>query len=170
MTVRISGVVKESIVDGPGIRAAIFLQGCPHHCAGCHNPQTHDPCGGTEYELEAFVQPILQNPLLDGVTLTGGEPFSQAPAAARIARMAREKGLNVWTYTGYTFEELVGAGKPEWLSLLKETDVLIDGRFELDQKTLDKPFVGSRNQRIIDLSHLETDESLRKFVPEEAGL
>lgn len=149
MTARISGIVQESIVDGPGMRATIFFQGCPHKCAGCHNPQTHDPEGGSVQELDILLEPILGNPILDGITLSGGEPFFQAEAAAEIARRAHAAGLNVWTYTGYTFEELLASDTPGWQSLLRETDILVDGRFLQSQKTLDKPFVGSKNQRLI---------------------
>ncbi len=149
MTARISGVIQESIVDGPGMRATVFFQGCPHHCEGCHNPQTHDPSGGTEKEVSEILKPILENIILDGVTLSGGEPFMQAEAALEIAKAAHSNGLSVWTYTGYTFEQITASANETWKELLNETDVLVDGRFVKSQKTLDKPFVGSKNQRLV---------------------
>jgi len=152
MIARISGVIQESIVDGPGMRATVFFQGCPHHCEGCHNPQTHDPAGGTEQEISELLKPVLENILLDGVTLSGGEPFMQADAALEVAKAAHENGLSVWTYTGYTFEEIAASNNPVWQALLNETDVLVDGKFIKSQKTLDKPFVGSKNQRLVDVS------------------
>jgi len=125
---RIAGVVKESIVDGPGIRFTVFAQGCKHNCPGCHNLHTHDFSGGTVVSVESLVEQIKKNPLLDGVTLSGGEPFEQAESLAVLARRVHELKLNVMTYTGYTFEEICGnsKGNPGWESLLNETDILVD--------------------------------------------
>ena len=150
---RIAGTVQDSIVDGPGFRFVLFTQGCPHHCEGCQNPQTHDPAGGTEVTTEEIIGQILSNPLTDGVTFSGGEPFEQAADCAVIARQAREQGLNVWTYTGYTFEQLAEKMKTDrgTEELLALTDVLVDGRFVLAQKSFDGPWRGSRNQRLIDV-------------------
>ena len=153
---RISAIVKESIVDGPGLRYVVFVQGCPHRCAGCHNPGTHDAAGGTEIsaaELAADLrQAIDDNPLLQGVTLSGGEPFLYADELADFAERAREMGLDIWTYTGYTLRELAEPGQNKALGiarLISLTDVLVDGRFEAAERTLEMRFVGSRNQRII---------------------
>ncbi len=150
---RIAGTVQDSIVDGPGFRFVLFTQGCPHHCVGCQNPQTHDPAGGTELSVEEVVQQLLSNPLTDGITFSGGEPFEQAADCAAVAREARKQGLNVWTYTGYTFEQLADRTKTEagTEELLNLTDVLVDGRFVLAQKSFDVPWRGSRNQRLIDV-------------------
>ena len=150
---RIAGTVQDSIVDGPGFRFVLFTQGCPHHCEGCQNPQTHDPEGGTEISVEEIVRQLLSNPLTDGITFSGGEPFEQAADCALIAGKAREHGLNVWTYTGYTFERLVEKMKTDrgTEELLKLTDVLVDGRFVLAEKSFDVPWRGSRNQRLIDV-------------------
>lgn len=150
MNIRIAGLVNDSIVDGPGFRFTVFTQGCPHHCPGCHNPQTHDFAAGNDADTEEIIAKFRKNPLLDGITLSGGEPFCQAEACTEIAKAAKESGLNVWCYSGYTFEELV-SGKEEWLFLLQEVDVLVDGRFELENRTLDCRFRGSRNQRLIDV-------------------
>ncbi len=150
---RIAGTVQDSIVDGPGFRFVLFTQGCPHHCVGCQNPQTHDPAGGTELSVEEVVQQLLSNPLTDGITFSGGEPFEQAADCAAVAREARKQGLNVWTYTGYTFEQLADRMKTDAVTeeLLNLTDVLVDGRFVLAQKSFDVPWRGSRNQRLIDV-------------------
>lgn len=150
MNIRIAGLVNDSIVDGPGFRFTVFTQGCPHRCPGCHNPQTHDFAGGKDAQTDEIISKIRNNPLLDGVTLSGGEPFSQSKACAEIARAAKQLGLNVWSYSGYAFEELV-SGKEEWLELLRELDVLVDGKFEIEKRTLECRFRGSWNQRLIDV-------------------
>ena len=150
MRIRLAGLVNDSIVDGPGLRLAIFTQGCPHHCPECHNPQSHDPEGGEWHDTEELVALAAENILLDGITLTGGEPFGQPEACADLARRAHNAGLNIWCYTGYVFEDLL-TGKEEWRALLENIDVLVDGPFLRAQKTLDKRFRGSANQRIIDV-------------------
>ena len=152
-TVRIAGIIEESIVDGPGIRMVIFAQGCPHRCKGCHNPETHDFEGGYLMSLEDIVQLPSRNPLLDGVTFSGGEPFSQAKAFSMLGRRFKDLGLDIMTYTGYTYEFLLENSKETsaWKQLLDVTDVLVDGKFEIEKKNLLLPFRGSENQRIIDL-------------------
>lgn len=150
MNIRVSGIVNDSIVDGPGLRMTIFTQGCPHHCLGCHNPQSHDFEGGELREIRDIVDMARDNILLDGITLSGGEPFAQAEACAVIAGEMHKIGLNVWCYTGYTFEQLIKGGEG-WRALLENIDVLVDGPFILDQKTFDAKFRGSSNQRILDI-------------------
>ncbi|NMA84411.1 MAG: anaerobic ribonucleoside-triphosphate reductase activating protein [Epulopiscium sp.] len=152
-TIRIAGIVKESIVDGPGIRFVIFTQGCLHHCMGCHNPQTHDLCGGYEIKIDDIKKMIEANPLLDGITISGGEPFLQAEKAVLLADFAHSLGLSVMTYTGYQFEELLAHmnQNPGWQDLLYATDTLVDGKFDITKKNLLLPFRGSTNQRIIDV-------------------
>lgn len=149
MEIRIAGLVNDSIVDGPGFRLAVFTQGCPHNCEGCHNPETHDFSGGRLMDTADIVKIMQDNPLLDGMTLTGGDPFCQPEAGAELARRAHESGLNVWAYSGWTYEEI--AADPEMSKMLKEIDVLVDGPFVLAQRTLDKRFMGSKNQRAIDV-------------------
>lgn len=152
-TVRISGIVKESIVDGPGIRLVVFAQGCRHNCPGCHNPQTHSFDGGKIVNISEILEMIDRNPLLDGITLSGGEPFEQAEAFAVLAEKVKEKGLNVMTYTGYTFEEIKEnlSSMAGWERLLKASDILVDGRFIQEERDLSLKFRGSRNQRVIDV-------------------
>lgn len=153
-TMRIYGVVTDSIVDGPGYRTAVFAQGCPHHCPGCHNPESHDPNGGTDWTLDAVEAKFTGNPLLDGITLTGGEPFEQPAACAELARRAHEKGLNVWTFSGYLYEKLLEKAKADHAVklLLERTDVLVEGPFLLAERSLELLYKGSKNQRTIDMN------------------
>jgi len=156
MKIRIFGLANDSIVDGPGLRLAVFTQGCPHHCEGCHNPESHAFDKGELRDTEEILTMARDNFLLDGITLSGGEPFCQPEACAAIAKGAHAAGLNVWCYTGYTYDELV-SGKKEWRELLENVDMLVDGRFVLSERSLEVRFRGSRNQRIIDVP-----ESLRQ--------
>ena len=151
MRISLSGVTGDSIVDGPGLRLTIFTQGCLHHCPGCHNPQTHDPEGGSWADTEDILAAAAENPLLDGITLSGGDPFLQPVPCLALAEGAHKIGLNVWTYTGYTWEALLEENDAEKLALLKETDVLVDGPFLLAERSLELRFCGSRNQRVIDV-------------------
>lgn len=168
MDIRIAGTVNDSIVDGKGFRFTIFTQGCPHRCKGCHNPQTHDFSGGSIISCEELLCKIKSNPLLDGVTFSGGEPFCQAAALAELAREIHSiGGLDIVVYTGYTFEELVSGfdENPDWKRLMEETDILIDGRFEESLKSYDIKFRGSTNQR-----YLDAKESLGQNMPVNAEL
>lgn len=146
---RIAGMKHDSIVDGPGLRFVVFLQGCEHKCPGCWNPATHDAGGGVDFPMEELVEQMLSNPLTDGLTLSGGEPFGQAADCAVLAREARKGGLNVWCWTGFTFEDLLTQADPDRMALLREVDVLVDGPFLITERTLDLPWRGSRNQRLI---------------------
>lgn len=150
---RLAGVIRESIVDGPGIRMVVFAQGCPHHCKGCHNPETHDPAGGYDSTVGNLLREAKKNPLLKGLTLSGGDPFFQANGFAKLARAAHEAGYNIITYTGYTFEELLAGFEAHegWEALLRETDILVDGKFVLEERSLSLQFRGSKNQRVIDV-------------------
>lgn len=172
MTLRIAGTVNDSIVDGEGLRYTIFVQGCPHHCNGCHNPQTHSFSGGKEVTVDELYERILRNPLLDGVTFSGGEPFCQAEALSQLGRKIKDFGLTVWCYSGWTFEELLERGKQDKavMDLLQTIDILVDGRFEIDQKTLSLPFRGSRNQKIIDVpASLQRGECVVSSIGESYG-
>lgn len=152
---RIAGIEEESIVDGPGIRLVVFTQGCSHKCKGCHNPKTHNYAGGYDMDINDIINMVKSNPLLDGITISGGEPFEQALYASQLAKKVKELGLNVITYTGYTFEEIMSnlINNDGYRELLLETDILIDGRFEITQRDLTLPFRGSSNQRIIDVKN-----------------
>jgi anaerobic ribonucleoside-triphosphate reductase activating protein len=149
-TIRISGLVPESIVDGPGIRFVLFTQGCERNCPGCHNPATHDKNGGFDMSISQILSEIKKNPLIDGVTFSGGEPFLQTFPLINLAREIKKLGLNLIVYSGYTVKELESIdGAKELLDL---ADVLIDGAFMEEEKSLEIPFRGSRNQQIIKLT------------------
>ncbi|MBZ4654130.1 MAG: Ribonucleotide reductase of class (anaerobic), activating protein [Peptococcaceae bacterium] len=150
---RLSGIIPESVVDGPGVRFVVFTQGCPHHCPGCHNPETWDPSGGKEMTLKEILKLIkkkLKN--IRGITLSGGDPFLQAAEMAALAREAKKLGLDVVTYTGYTYEELLAIDGPGFKELLEVTDILVDGPFLIQYRDIGLAYRGSSNQRVIDLA------------------
>lgn len=149
MKLRIADMVNDSIVDGPGLRLTVFVQGCPHGCKGCHNPETHSTSGGRLIDSEEIMEIVKKNTLLDGITFSGGEPFMQSEALAALAKQIKSLGLNVITYTGFLFEDLIKDEKKRLL--LEASDYIIDGRFEEDKKSLALVFRGSSNQRIIDV-------------------
>ena len=146
----LSGIVNDSIVDGPGIRVSIFCQGCPHHCPGCHNPETWEFGCGTPVSAEQILEVVRANPLCRGVTFSGGEPFVQAEEFAQLAVLLKQHGYEVASYSGYTFEQLL-SGTPGQRKLLETIDVLIDGPFRLEEKSLELMFRGSTNQRILNV-------------------
>lgn len=147
----VAGCVTDSIVDGPGLRFAVFFQGCPHHCPGCHNPETWPFEGGTPFTPAQLLELAQKSPLCRGVTLSGGEPFAQAgPELLEFVRLCRAAGLEVASYTGYTFEQLA-AGTPWQQALLQNLDILIDGPFIAGECSLELRFRGSRNQRILNV-------------------
>ena len=152
-TLRVAGVVENSFTDGPGVRFALFVQGCPHHWPGCHNPQTHDFAGGSETTVGALLAALDEDPLVSGLTLSGGEPFCQAAACAELARAAHARGKDVWTWSGWTYEQLreQAEREPEVAELLRQTDVLVDGPFIEAQRDLDLEWRGSANQRVLEL-------------------
>jgi anaerobic ribonucleoside-triphosphate reductase activating protein len=152
MLLRLAGAIQpDSILDGEGIRTVIWFQGCLHKCPGCHNPETHDLNGGQLFDIEDIKKEISELKYQSGITLSGGDPFYQSASATELAKFAHAHGLNVWTYTGFTFEELLELNDKDKLELLKNTDVLVDGRFEISLKSFECKFRGSKNQRIIDV-------------------
>lgn len=150
---RIAGIEPESFVDGPGIRLTVFTQGCHHNCPGCQNPQTHDFNGGHFIEIEEILEMIDENPLLDGVTFSGGDPMDQAAALLPLAREIKERGMNLVIFTGYTYEYLQQHWNEntDFLELLSFADMLVDGPFIMAKKSMDVKFRGSYNQRLIDV-------------------
>lgn len=148
-----STIQTDSIVDGEGIRSVIWTQGCIHNCMGCHNPETHSFCNGVLIDIEDLKKSISNLEGQDGVTFSGGDPMEQAQACSELAEYCKENGLNVWCYTGYTFEELIKKSKfvPAISQFLKQIDVLVDGKFIIEQKSYDYIFRGSTNQRLIDV-------------------
>lgn len=152
MKLRVAGIISESIVDGPGFRYVIFTQGCPHHCPGCQNPQTHAFEGGEWRDTADLLEELLHDPLIQGVTFSGGEPFCQPEPLAELARAVHDRGKDVFCYTGYTYEQLMERANPGELALLEQVDILVDGRYEQEQRDLTLRFRGSRNQRLIDVA------------------
>ena len=149
VSLRVAGVIEESIVDGPGIRFVLFLQGCRLRCPGCQNPQTWDFDGGTLVPSDEVLARIRENPLVHGVTFSGGEPFEQAEALLPLAKELKAQGYHLMAFSGFTLEQLVQ--KPECRALLEQLDLLVDGPFIEAQKYLDLRFRGSRNQRILNM-------------------
>lgn len=152
---QISGITYESLVDGPGIRVVIFVQGCDLDCPECHNPDSHARGGGREYTVREVMR-LMKKPgparkMVKGVTFSGGEPFLQAGDCAQIALEAKRIGWDVTTFTGYTYEELKRREDADIQALLDLTDYLIDGPYIHEQRDLDLKFRGSANQRIIDM-------------------
>ena len=163
MLIKLAGLVPESYVDGPGIRFTIFVQGCPHHCEGCHNPETHDFNAGRMADTDRIYKKIKQFPLVKGVTFSGGEPFCQPEPLSELALKLRNDGYHIMSYTGYTFEQLLSKSAEDEYTrkLLEQLDLLVDGRFVLAERTLELPFRGSRNQRIINVPEsLEAGEAV----------
>lgn len=158
--IKLAGIVGDSIVDGPGIRTTFFAQGCPHHCKGCHNPETWSFEGGTPMATEDMLEIVRKNPLCRSVTFSGGEPFAQAEGFAKLAKALKGLGYEVASYSGYTFEELLD-GTDAQKELLAQLDVLIDGPFVLEERSLELVFKGSRNQRILNVpKSLEAGEAV----------
>lgn len=153
MEIRIAGTVEDSIVDGPGLRFVIFVQGCPHHCEGCHNPETHDFSGGKLTDTDVLYEQCMENPLCSGVTFSGGEPFCQPEPLYELGKRFRQAGKHLMCYSGWTFEELLEkSGREEYTrKLLGILDVLVDGRFDIAKRSLSLQFRGSANQRLINV-------------------
>lgn len=147
----IASYAKESIVDGDGLRFTLFVQGCPHHCEGCHNPSTWEFGKGKKVGYKTIFNMMVENPLLEGITLSGGEPFMQAEDLYLLAKLVHSNDMNVWCYTGFTYEYLLEQGTTAQKQLLDEIDVLVDGRFELEKRDISLMFRGSSNQRVINL-------------------
>lgn len=162
MKIRLAADLQEdSIVDGKGIRTVVWTQGCSHNCPYCHNPGTHDFKGGELVELDDVIEALENLSGQDGVTFSGGDPMFQPKQCSILAKKIHELGMNVWAYTGFTFEELIKSENKDVLDFLSNIDVLIDGKFEIDKKSMDLEFRGSSNQRIIDIpKSLENHETV----------
>ena len=158
--INIASVEKESSIDGEGIRYVVFVQGCKHNCPGCHNPQTHSFDEKILISADDIIDDMTENPLLDGITLSGGDPFFQAKECIELAKKCKDNGYTVWAYTGFIFDDFLNyinkCKHNDWITqdmieLLNYVDVVVDGPFILSERTLDEAFRGSKNQRIIDV-------------------
>lgn len=151
--IRLAGIAYESLVNGPGMRRVFFSQGCRHNCKGCFNQDTHDFNGGEERDMDELIKDVINNPMLRGVTFSGGDPLERAEDFAYMAEAFKKKNLNIWCYTGYKFEDIINNldNNKGWRLLLSNIDVLVDGRFEEQNKKDGLRFRGSTNQRIIDV-------------------
>ena len=150
MEIRLAGIVNDSIVDGTGLRLTVFVQGCPHNCPGCHNPQTHSFDGGYMADTDDILVAAQKDPLLEGLTFSGGEPFMQPLPLADLAKKAHKAGYNIFCYTGFLYEDILKDADKR--ILLENVDFLVDGPFIEAQKSLLLNFRGSKNQRIIDVA------------------
>ena len=162
---KILDIVQDTIVDGQGIRSAIYFSKCEHRCVGCHNPQSWNIHNGIEMSLKEVLTRIANNKLIKGVTLTGGDPMFQPKEASLLAKNLKELNYNIWVYTGFTWEEITNGDDEDRKELLKYIDVLVDGKFEIDKKDLSLSFRGSSNQRL-----LLVQESLKQGKPIELQL
>ena len=151
--IRLAGIAYESLVNGDGIRRVFFSQGCSHNCKGCFNPETHDFNGGKDLDMDELIKDVVKNPILKGVTFSGGDPFERAEEFAYMAKEFKKENINVWSYTGYTFEYIIDNLDKiiGWKDLINNIDVLVDGKFEEDKKIDGLKFRGSSNQRVIDV-------------------
>lgn len=165
--IKIFGLAPGSIVDGPGLRFSVFVQGCAHHCDGCHNLESQSHNGGKEMSIGQILDAYEHSQSSGAVTLSGGEPFDQSEAVCELAAAIKEKNTNVWCYTGYVFETLLdivnakdGDGQNKYCNkehsqfvkkMLMNIDVLVDGPFMIEKKSYDALYRGSTNQRLIDM-------------------
>ena len=154
---RIAGIVPESFVDGKGIRYTVFMQGCPHHCKGCHNPSTHAFNEGRLVDIDLMAKEVNENPLLTGITLSGGEPLCQIPECIEFINKTKKlkPSINVWLYSGYTFEE--AKNLKMFNELLPLIDVMVDGKYIEELRDLTLDFRGSSNQRIINIMEMKLE-------------
>lgn len=164
---RVSGIVEESVVDGPGVRFVVFTQGCEHHCPGCHNPHTHALDGGTMMTTDAILARFDEDPLLSGITFSGGEPFLQPEALAELAEAVHARGKDVMVYSGFTFEQLLEreGQDPGVRRLLSQADILVDGPYVESRRNLELDFRGSDNQRLLNREAMRRLREIGKPVP-----
>ena len=150
--INMATMLDRSTANGPGVRTVIWVQGCPFRCEGCFNPQNQEMRINTEVPVTEMANKILITEGIDGVSFSGGEPFTQAAALADLAEILQQHGLTVLIFTGYAYAEIIGRGNPDWIRLLKFSDMLVSGRFELDKICKGKSLLGSSNQKIISLT------------------
>lgn len=171
MKIRLAAELQtDSIVDGEGIRTVIWTQGCPHNCLECHNQITHDFKGGCLIDIEEIKTKISKLSNQNGITFSGGDPMCQPGPCYELAKYIKSLSLNVWCYTGYTYEQLISMKNEKVMKFLSQIDVLIDGKFLIEEKSMDAIFRGSKNQRIIDVQRSLKEQKVvlvEKYVPKE---
>lgn len=158
-------IIPETSVDGEGLRTSIYVTGCKHHCKGCHNPQTWDfkaGCPLTEEVISTVIDHVKKNPLLNGITFSGGDPLEEENAKdlVHFLKMIKDENINIWCYTGYVYEYFLSCGPngllctPEQWECLQYIDILVDGQYIEMLRDPDLQFRGSSNQRIINLAKI----------------
>lgn len=162
MQLQVAGFLDNSLVNGKGIRSVLFVSGCRHNCNGCHNREMQSYEYGDKVDIRDIYERIVSNmPLVKGVTFSGGEPFDKATELNTLAKMLKEKGLNIWCYTGYNLEDIIENKKnTQWKELLKNIDVLVDGKFDQEKMNNSCKYIGSVNQRIIDVPRTLTGNGI----------
>ena len=166
---KMAGFYDESISNGLGWRAVLFVSGCPHHCPGCHNQETQDFNYGSEFKKEEILEKIKENSILNGITISGGEPLCKEniPEVLDFIKSVKEvrPEFDVWCYSGYTFEELLNRNDVTTNECLNSIDILVDGEFKLDKKDPTLKFRGSSNQRILDIkASLKTHQFIQANI------
>jgi anaerobic ribonucleoside-triphosphate reductase activating protein len=162
-SIAVLDIVKDTTVDGPGFRTAIYAAGCPHHCPGCHNPQSWDIRNGTLHTVDSLLEKIREQEFAD-VTFTGGDPLFQADAFTALARRIRsETGKSVWCYTGYRYERILKS--PRLAQILPYIDVLADGPYYENLRDETLLFTGSSNQRLIDVPASRKTKCITLWTP-----
>ena len=153
MKIRLAAILPNSNVNGEGLRKVFFSQGCRHHCQGCFNQHTWPFNGGKVCDCDQLVNETLEETYLSGVTFCGGEPFQQPIPFAYLAKKFKKNEINIWCFTGYTWEELQDLMKSDGnvKNLLTNLDVLIDGRFDKTKMNTKDKFPSTTNQRVIDV-------------------
>lgn len=160
-TLHVLDIVPGTTVDGPGLRTSVYLAGCSHHCAGCHNPDSWHPGGGKKLTVTQIMQVIDENGF--NVTLTGGDPLYNPPAVLPLIKAIKANGYNIWLYTGYNFEEIPAL--EHGLDILQCVDVVVDGKFEMALRDISLHFRGSSNQRLVDVQRSIKEGRTIEFTP-----
>lgn len=174
----VASIIKESTIDGEGIRYVVFTQGCKHNCKGCQNPSTHNFGCGKMISASEIYDDMIKNPLIDGLTLSGGDPFFQAKQCCELAKLCKNNGYDIWAYTGFNFEDFLNFRNnikcnvmitSDMIELLRYIDVVVDGRFILEERTLESKFKGSSNQKIVDVKKSLKENKVIKYNLEYRG-
>ena len=167
--IRLAGIIHDSLTNGEGMRRVFFSQGCTHNCRGCFNEHTHPFDGGRIFDVDKLVLDTINDPLIKGVTFSGGDPFQQAKPFMYMAIYLRNKGINIWSYTGYTLDEILRSNDIYKKQLLANIDVLVDGKYIEKYKVDGLKYRGSMNQRIIDVQKTLVSKKITLLQYDEIG-